>query len=80
MNKEFGSTLCEKLSHMVWEGGKAATGGCTGEVIMNPVLCRLYWNRVQMLDDLMIRGAVMISLGDVFVQGRTYNCFSPYAL
>ena len=44
---------------MVWEGGKAATGGCTGEVIMNPVLCHLYWNRVQMVDDLMIRGAVM---------------------
>ena len=33
MNKEFGSTLCDKLSHMVWEGGKAAAGGYTGEVI-----------------------------------------------
>ena len=22
-----------KLSHMVWEGRKAAMGGCTGEVI-----------------------------------------------
>ena len=33
LNKEFGSTLCDKLSHMVWEGGKAAMGGCTGEVI-----------------------------------------------
>ena len=33
MNKEFGSTLCDKLSHMVWEGGKAAVGGCMGEVI-----------------------------------------------
>ena len=68
-----------KLSHRVWEGGKVATGGCTGEVITNPILCCLYWNRVQMLDDLMIRGAVMISLGDVFVQGWTYNCFLPYA-
>ena len=64
---------------MVWEGGKAAMGGCTGEVIMNPLLCCLYWNRVQMLDDLMIQGAVVISLGDVFVQEHTYNCFSPYA-
>ena len=44
---------------MVQEGGKAATGGCTGEVVTNPVFCRLYWNRVQMLDDLMLRGAVM---------------------
>ena len=33
MNKEFGATLCDKLSHMVQEGGKAAVGGCTGEVI-----------------------------------------------
>ena len=33
MNKEFGSTLCGKLSHMVQEGGKAAAGGCMGEVI-----------------------------------------------
>ena len=33
MNKEFGSTLCDELSHMVWEGGKAAVGGYTGEVI-----------------------------------------------
>ena len=33
MNKEFGSTLCDKLSHMVWEGGKAAAGGYRGEVI-----------------------------------------------
>ena len=22
LNKEFGSTLCDKLSHMVWEGGR----------------------------------------------------------
>ena len=36
-----------------------ATGGCTGEVITSPVLCHLYWNRVQMLDDLMIQAAVM---------------------
>ena len=50
-------------------------GGCTGEVVMNPVLCRLYWNKVLMLDELMIRGAVMVSLGDVVVQGRTYNGF-----
>ena len=33
LNKEFGSTLCDKLSHMVWEGEKAAVGGYTGEVI-----------------------------------------------
>ena len=65
---------------MVQEGGKVATGGCTGEVIMNPILCCLYWNRVQMLDELMIRGAVMISIDDVAVQGQTYNGFSPYAL
>ena len=80
MNKEFGSTLCDKLSHMVREGGKAAMGGCTGEVITNPVLCCLYRNRVQMLDESMIRGAVMISIDDVAVQGQTYNCFLPYAL
>ena len=79
MNKEFGSTLCDKLSHMVWEGGKAAMGGCTGDVVMNPILCRLYWNRVLVLDELMIRDAVMISLDDVVVQGRTYNACSPYA-
>ena len=39
---------------MVQEGAKVAMGGHTGEVIMNPILCFLYWNRVQMLDDLMI--------------------------
>ena len=79
MNKEFGSTLCDKPSHMVQEGGKAAMGGCTGEVVTNPILCRLYWNKVLMLDELMIRGAAMISLVDVVVQGWTYNGFSPYA-
>ena len=77
LNKEFGSTLCDKLSHMVWEGGKAGMGGYTGEVVMNPVLCHLYWNRVLMLDELMIRGAD--DLADVVVQGWTYNGFSPYA-
>ena len=76
MNKEFGSTLCDKLSHMVREGGKVAMGGCTGEVVMNPVLCCLYWNKVLMLDELMIRGA---DDGDVVVQGWTYNGFSLYA-
>ena len=30
---------------------------------MNPTLCYLYWNQVLMLDDLMIRGAVMICAG-----------------
>ena len=25
--------MCDELSHMVQEGGKAAAGGCTGEVI-----------------------------------------------
>ena len=38
LNKEFGSTLCDKLSHMVWEGGKAAVGGYMGEVINEPRL------------------------------------------
>ena len=38
LNKEFGSTLCDKLSHMVQEGGKAAMGGCTGEVIYESCL------------------------------------------
>ena len=61
---------------MVWEGGKVATGGCTGEVVTNPILCCLYWNKVLMLDELMIRGA---DDGDVVVQGWTYNGFSPYA-
>ena len=54
-------------------------GGCTGEVITNPILCHLYWNEVLMLDELMIRGAVMISIDDVAVQGWTYNGFLPYA-
>ena len=56
-----------------------AMGGCTGEVIMNPVLGHLYWNKVLMLDELMIQGAVMISIDDVVVQGWTYNGFLPYA-
>ena len=76
MNKEFGSTLCDKLLHMVWEGGKVAMGGCTGEVVTNPVLCCLYWNKVLLLDKLMIQGA---DDGDVVVQGQTYNGFSPCA-
>ena len=54
-------------------------GGCTGEVVTNPVLCCLYWNKVLMLDELMIQGAVMILLGNVVVQGQTYNGFSLYA-
>ena len=33
MNKEFGSTLCDKLSHMVQEGGKGSCGWLPGEVI-----------------------------------------------
>ena len=79
LNKEFGSTLCDKLSDMVWEGGKAAMGGCTGDVVMNPILCHLYWNRVQVLDELMIQDAAMISLDDVVVQGWTYDGCSLYA-
>ena len=59
MNKEFGSTLCDKLSHMVQEGGKVTTGGCTGEVIYKSHLVLLVLELVWMLDDLMIRGAVM---------------------
>ena len=54
-------------------------GGCTGEVVMNPILCHLYWNGVLMLDELVIRGAAMISLDDVVVQGWTYNGFLLYA-
>ena len=54
-------------------------GGCTGEVVMNPILCHLYWNRVLVLDELMIQDAVMISLDDVVVQGQTYDGCSPYA-
>ena len=65
---------------MVWEGGKAAMGGCTGEVVMNPILCHLYWNKVLVLDELMIPDAAMISLDDVVVQGWTYDGCSPYAL
>ena len=68
-----------KLSHMVWEGGKAAMGGCTGDIVMNPILCHLYWNWMQVLDELMIQDAVMISLDDVVVQGQTYDGCSPYA-
>ena len=63
MNKEFGSALCDKLSHMVWEGGKAAVGGCTGEVINKSHLVLPVQNWVQMPDDLMKQGAVMICAG-----------------
>ena len=55
-------------------------GGCTGEVVMNPILCHLYWNKVLVLDELMIQDAAMISLDDVVVQGQTYDGCSPYAL
>ena len=64
---------------MVQEGGKVAMGGCTGEVIMNPILCHLYWNKVLMLDELMIQGAAMIPTDDVVVQGLAYNGFLLYA-
>ena len=37
LTKEFGSTLCDNVSHMVW-GAKAAVGGCMGEVINEPHL------------------------------------------
>ena len=47
---------------------------------MNPVLCHLYWNKVLMLDELMIPDAAMNSLDDVVVQVWTYNGCSPYAL
>ena len=69
MNKEFGSTLCDKLSHMVWEGEKAAAGGYTGEVVYESHLVPPVLEPV-----LMKRGDVMI------VQGWTYDCFSPYVL
>ena len=58
MNKEFGSTLCDKLSHMVWGGGKAAVGGYTGEVINESHTCTGTG-----MDDVMKRGAVMICAG-----------------
>ena len=63
MNKEFGSTLCDKLSHMVREGGKAAVGGYTGEVINESHLVPPVLELVRMPDDLMKRGAVMICAG-----------------
>ena len=53
MNKEFGSTLCDKLSHMVQEGGKAAVGSYTGEVINESRLVLPVLELVRMLDDLM---------------------------
>ena len=53
MNKEFGSTLCDKLSHMVREGGKAAVGGYTGEVINESHLVPPVLELVRMPDDLM---------------------------
>ena len=53
MNKEFGSTLCDKLSHMVQEGGKAAAGGYTGEVINESHLVLPILELVQMPNDLM---------------------------
>ena len=59
MNKEFGSTLCDKLSHMVWEGGRWLRVVAQGKSFTNPALCHLYWNWVQMPDDLMTQGAVM---------------------
>ena len=34
LNKEFGSTLCDKLSHMVWEGGEGSYGWLHREVIL----------------------------------------------
>ena len=61
MNKEFGSTLCDKLSHMVREGGKAAAGGYTGEVINESPPCAACTGTGA--DDLMKRGAVMICAG-----------------
>ena len=48
---------------MVWEGGKAAAGGCTGEVINEYRLVPPVLELVQMPDDLMKRGAVMICAG-----------------
>ena len=56
-----------------------AMGGCTEEVVMNPIFCHLYWNRVLVLDELMIQDSVMMSLDDVVVQGWTYNGCSSYA-
>ena len=64
---------------MVQEGGKVAMGGCAGEVVMNPILCHLYWNKVLMLDELTIQDAAMISLDDVVVQGWTYDGCLLYA-
>ena len=57
---------------MVQEGGKAAMGGCTGGVVMNPILCCLYWNKVLMLDELLIRGA---DDGDVSCAGMDLQWF-----
>ena len=60
---------------MVWEGGKAAAGGYTGEVIneshLVPPILELVW----MPDDLMNEMPLWW-----FVQGWTYDCFLPYAL
>ena len=61
MNKEFGSTLCDKPSHMVQEGGKAAAGGYTGEVINES--CLVLPVLELGVDDLMKQGAVMICAG-----------------
>ena len=55
--------MCDKLSHMVREGGKAAVGGYTGEVINESRLVPPVLELVQMPDDLMKRGAVMICAG-----------------
>ena len=40
-------------------GGRQLWVVAQGKLFTNPALCRLYWNWVRMLDDLMIRGAVM---------------------
>ena len=48
--------------------GKSAVGGYRVQSLKNPTLGRLYWNR-----------EVMNEVKGWFVQGRTYNGFSPYA-
>ena len=65
--------MCDKLSHMVSGGREGSYGWLHREVVTNPVLCCLYWNRVLVLDELMIQDAAMISLDDAVVQGQTYN-------
>ena len=63
MKKEFGSTLCDKLSHMVQEGGKAAVGGYMGEVINEPCLGAACTGTGA--DDLMKRGDVICAGTDL---------------